>query len=84
MGTGEFMYETGRAHGRVPSHRKLTDKNREAHGPRTHRRDEHHWDVLEATAQADVRVGSIAHDARVAAICIEHGISELWTADRDF
>jgi uncharacterized protein len=24
------------------------------------------------------------HDARIAAICLDHGVSELWTADRDF
>jgi predicted nucleic acid-binding protein len=24
------------------------------------------------------------HDAKIAAICLSHGISELWTADRDF
>jgi predicted nucleic acid-binding protein len=24
------------------------------------------------------------HDARIAALCIHHGIDELWTADRDF
>jgi predicted nucleic acid-binding protein len=24
------------------------------------------------------------HDARIAAICLQHGVSELWTADRDF
>jgi predicted nucleic acid-binding protein len=24
------------------------------------------------------------HDARIAAICIQYGVSELWTADRDF
>lgn len=32
--------------------------------------------------------GSVAgpkvHDARIAAICLGHGITELWTADRDF
>ena len=28
--------------------------------------------------------GPIVHDARVAAICIAHGIEELLTADRDF
>jgi uncharacterized protein len=28
--------------------------------------------------------GAMAHDARIAAICIENGVSELWTADRDF
>lgn len=24
------------------------------------------------------------HDARVAALCRQHGVDELWTADRDF
>lgn len=28
--------------------------------------------------------GSVAHDARIAACCIENGVSELWTVDRDF
>jgi predicted nucleic acid-binding protein len=29
-------------------------------------------------------VGPLVHDARVAAICIQHGVTELLTADRDF
>ena len=28
--------------------------------------------------------GPLVHDARVAAICIGHGVHELLTADRDF
>ena len=28
--------------------------------------------------------GAAVHDARVAALCIAHGVTELWTADRDF
>ena len=28
--------------------------------------------------------GPKVHDARIAAICLDHGVSELWTADRDF
>ena len=28
--------------------------------------------------------GPIVHDARVAALCIAHGVTEFWTADRDF
>jgi hypothetical protein len=28
--------------------------------------------------------GAMIHDARIAAICLDHGVSELWTADRDF
>jgi uncharacterized protein len=29
-------------------------------------------------------VGPRIHDARIAAICLTHGVRELWTADRDF
>lgn len=28
--------------------------------------------------------GGALHDARIAAICLGHGVRELWTADRDF
>ena len=28
--------------------------------------------------------GARIHDARIAAICLNHGVTELWTADRDF
>ena len=28
--------------------------------------------------------GPRVHDARVAALCLEHGVRELWSADRDF
>lgn len=30
------------------------------------------------------RSDSDFHDARIAAICIQYGVSELWTANRDF
>jgi toxin-antitoxin system PIN domain toxin len=29
-------------------------------------------------------IGAKVHDARIAAICLDHGVDELWTADRDF
>lgn len=29
-------------------------------------------------------VGPKVHDARIAAICLYHGVRELWSADRDF
>ncbi len=35
-------------------------------------------------AQAARLKGPRIHDARVAALCLHHGITELWTADRDF
>jgi toxin-antitoxin system PIN domain toxin len=28
--------------------------------------------------------GNLAHDAHIAALCVEHGVSELLTRDRDF
>ena len=28
--------------------------------------------------------GLKVHDARIAALCLSHGVSELWSADRDF
>jgi uncharacterized protein len=43
-----------------------------------------HFSVLSGLSQrAQVRGGSI-HDARIAAICIEHHVEEFWTLDRDF
>jgi toxin-antitoxin system PIN domain toxin len=32
---------------------------------------------------AKVRGGAI-HDARIAALCVQHAVRELWSADRDF
>ena len=26
----------------------------------------------------------MVHDARIAALCIAHGVTDFWTADRDF
>jgi len=28
--------------------------------------------------------GGRVHDARIAALCLEHDVTELWSADRDF
>lgn len=43
-----------------------------------------HWDTLRALALAAKIAGPAVHDARVAALCVDHGVKELWTADRDF
>jgi uncharacterized protein len=37
----------------------------------------------ELSAAAEAR-GALIHDARIAALCLHHGVSELWSADRDF
>lgn len=43
-----------------------------------------HWQSLrDVLARQDI-VGPRVHDARIAALCIQHGVSELWSADRDF
>lgn len=46
--------------------------------------DETYWPVL-GRLLCESRVdGPRVHDARIAAICLSHGVSELLTADRDF
>ena len=43
-----------------------------------------HWATLHKLLVAGRVVGGQVHDARIAAICIEHGVREFWSADRDF
>lgn len=43
-----------------------------------------HWDRLAGLAVAGGAGRTILYDARIAAICLAHGVEELWTADRDF
>jgi uncharacterized protein len=43
-----------------------------------------YWPHLKALVTAGRIDGPRIHDARVAALCREHGVRELWTADRDF
>lgn len=45
---------------------------------------EEHWPALRSLAVAGRIAGPRIHDARIAAICMEHGVRELWSADRDF
>lgn len=46
--------------------------------------DTHYWDQLQRLLREAQVSGPRVHDARIAALCLHHGISELWTADRDF
>ena len=43
-----------------------------------------YFDKLRELALAAKLSGSRIHDARIAALCLHHGVSELWSADRDF
>ena len=43
-----------------------------------------YFDKLRNLALAAKLSGPRIHDARIAALCLHHGVRELWTADRDF
>jgi hypothetical protein len=43
-----------------------------------------HFDALRDVISTSRAVGPRVHDARVAALCLVHGVRELWSADRDF
>lgn len=43
-----------------------------------------YWDILEPVLSAARVSGPRIHDARIAALCLHHGVRELWSADRDF
>ena len=43
-----------------------------------------HWSELRTQIEAGRIAGPRVHDARIAALCLAHGVRELWTADRDF
>jgi uncharacterized protein len=42
------------------------------------------WPTLRDLLGRAQIMGPGAHDARVAAVCLRHGVTELWTNDRDF
>jgi uncharacterized protein len=43
-----------------------------------------YWPHLRSLTAAGKVVGGRVHDARIAALCRQHGVRELWSADRDF
>lgn len=43
-----------------------------------------HGSILGRLLQTAGVVGPRVHDARIAAICLGHGVDALWSADRDF
>lgn len=43
-----------------------------------------HWSVLRELIATGHVTGPRVHDARIAALCQQHGVRELWSADRDF
>ena len=45
---------------------------------------ERHAEVMAAVVRESDVTGNLLHDAHIAALCVEHGVSELITGDRDF
>lgn len=43
-----------------------------------------YWEILSELLRTSGVVGPRIHDARIAALCIQHDVEEIWTADRDF
>jgi toxin-antitoxin system PIN domain toxin len=43
-----------------------------------------YWSALRGTLEASPVVGPRIHDARIATLCLQHGVRVLWSADRDF
>ena len=43
-----------------------------------------HWPQLRSLLIGGKVVGPRVHDARIAALCLAHGVRQLWTVDRDF
>jgi predicted nucleic acid-binding protein len=43
-----------------------------------------HWKELKEILSTGRIAGPAVHEGRIAAICLEHGVRELWSADRDF
>jgi uncharacterized protein len=44
----------------------------------------HSWQQLKSSISSGSLKGGQVHDARIHAICQAYGVSEFWTADRDF
>ena len=43
-----------------------------------------YWQSLKPLLLDGLIEGPRVHDARIAALCLLHGVGELWSADRDF
>ncbi len=43
-----------------------------------------YWPELKSLLLAGRTTGPRVHDARIAAVCLQHGVKVLWSADRDF
>ncbi len=73
-------------HPPVPPERAVADLGRILESPALIllKETDRHFEVLETVVSASGAAGNLIHDAHIAALCLEHGVSELITGDRDF
>ncbi len=73
-------------HPPVPLERALSDLKRVLASPslRLLRETSRHPEVMEEVLGSSGVSGNLIHDAHIAALCLEHGVTELVTGDRDF
>jgi predicted nucleic acid-binding protein len=45
---------------------------------------EEYWPQLRSALMSGQVIGPRVHDARIVALCRQHNVRELWSADRDF
>lgn len=46
--------------------------------------DDQFWPTLRTVLDGSKVTGGAVHDARIAALCVRHGVKTLYSADRDF
>jgi toxin-antitoxin system PIN domain toxin len=73
-------------HPPVPMERALEDLGRILGSPSLRLLSEtpRHAEVMGRVLEAANASGNLTHDAHIAALCMEHGVSALLTGDRDF
>lgn len=73
-------------HPPVPIERALRDLDRVLSSPSLHLLHEtaRHRRFLHEVIGSSGATGNLIHDAHIAALCLEHGVSEFVTGDRDF
>jgi toxin-antitoxin system PIN domain toxin len=73
-------------HPPVPLERALSDLRQVLGSPslRLLHETRRHPEIMTAVLEEGGVSGNLIHDAHIAALCIEHGVSEFLTGDRDF
>lgn len=71
---------------RTPMHEALAQVAHLLATPTLHTLHEtdQHWTIFNRLVRESDATGRMVHDAKIAAICLQHGVRELWTADHDF